>query len=83
MIFGIEALDTTANVFVEMVEPIRVENVPDLVTKEEIVAVEFICALLIAKVLLWSVDVITLGVLTNPAINVVVLIVGEANMFVL
>jgi hypothetical protein len=52
VIFGIEALDTTANVFVEMVEPIKVENVPDLVTKEEIVAVEFTCALLIAKVLL-------------------------------
>jgi hypothetical protein len=52
VILGIVAVDTTASVFVESVEPVRVENVPDLVTKDDIVMVELICALLMANVLL-------------------------------
>lgn len=50
-------------VLVEMVEPVRVEKVPDFVIKEDIVAVEFTCALFMENVLLWSVDVMRVAVL--------------------
>jgi hypothetical protein len=52
VIFGIIAVDTTSNVFVESVEPVKVEKVPDFTINEDMVAVELICALLIANALL-------------------------------